>query len=122
MFTAAPSVAAGWSETCPYHAPLMGAEDPLRQAAAAPSPLHSSCGLMARVPLPIMPQWEQVNGRGPKSVSPHFPGRAACHCHTPQWFLQHGSGPTPHGLAGQSVCLCICVCVRVCFGVVGGGV
>lgn len=36
--------------------------------------LHSSCGLMAHVPLPIMPQREQVNGGGPKPVSPVFLG------------------------------------------------
>lgn len=36
------------------------------------------------------------------------------HRRAPQWFLQHGSGPTPHGLAGQSVCLCVFKCVGVC--------
>lgn len=39
--------------------------------------------------------------------------RTARHRHAPQWFLQHGSGPTPHGLAGLSVCVCGCNCVCV---------
>lgn len=32
----------------------------------------------------------------------------------PQWFLQHGSSPAPHGLAGESVGVCpgrVCVCL-----------
>lgn len=34
--------------------------------------------------------------------------------HAPQWFLQHGSSPAPHGLAGESVGVCsgrACVCL-----------
>lgn len=64
--------------------------------------------------------------RRAKAGEPGFPGRAARHRHTPQWFLQHGSGPTPHGLAGHSVCflkcvgVCGCVCLRACVCVLGG--
>lgn len=58
--------------------------------------------------------------RRAKAGEPGFPGRAARHRHTPQWFLQHGSGPTPHGLAGHSVCFLkcvgVCACVCVCWG------
>lgn len=137
VFTAAPAAAAGWSGAPvltgppppPYPPPpLMGAGDlgdlgeggvASRTAASACVPAAASWPVAPF--LPIMPQREQVNGGGPKAgepvfcfffFSPPFPGRAARHRHTPQWFLQHGSGPTPHGLAGWPAALCVCVCLK----------
>lgn len=71
---------------------------------------RSSCGPVARAP----PSTHHASaGAGERRRANggefSFPGRVARHCNAPQWFLQHGSGPAPHGLAGQSACVFKCV-------------
>lgn len=75
---------------------------------------------MAHVPLPIMPQREQVNGGGPKPVSPVFLGEQR----TIATRLSGSSNMAPAlhhmgWLASLCVfkCVGVCVCMCVCGGV-----
>lgn len=77
--------------------------------------LQSSCGLVAHVPLPIMPQREQVNGGGPKPVSPVFLGEQRAIA--TRLSGSSNMAPALHHmdwLARLCVCAFLSVCVYVC--------